>query len=92
MANILKGKIISLKQNKTAVVEIEKYFTHPLYKKRIRRTKKYQADYHGTNLHEGDIVSITESRPQSKEKHFKVMLGHSSQHHPNPEIKSAEGS
>ena len=70
---ILEGKIISLKMQNTAVVEVLRHIPHPLYKKVIKRTKKYKADTAGFSLSVGDRVKIAEVKPISKEKHFKVL-------------------
>ena len=54
---------------KTAVVEVGRVVTHPLYKKRTRKVKKYKVhDEMGTKL--GDKVIFVNSRPVSKDKHF----------------------
>lgn len=72
MTNTLKGKIITLSSEKSVIVEIERYFTHPLYKKRIRRHKKYLVHYEGKELQVGDTVEIMETKPISKRKHFRI--------------------
>ena len=68
-----QGTVISLKMQNTAVVEVLRYISHPLYKKRLKRTKKYKADLAGLTLSLGDRVKIQEVRPISKDKNFKVM-------------------
>lgn len=70
---ILKGKVISIKMSKTIIVEVERQNFHPLYKKIIRRTKKYKAHSENPNIKVGDMVKIQSVRPLSKEKHFKVI-------------------
>lgn len=70
---IFKGKVISLKMQNTAVVEVLRLVPHPMYKKVLKRTKKHQADTAGISLAVGDKVKIVEVRPISKEKHFKVL-------------------
>lgn len=67
-----KGNIISVKID-TIVVEIERKITNRLYKKQLIRTKKYQVDRNGKEVNVGDVVSIVETKPMSKNKHFKVM-------------------
>jgi len=68
----LVGIVVSDKMEKTAVVEVERFFHHPLYKKRIERCKKYHAhDELGVKV--GDVVEIEECRPVSKEKRFRVI-------------------
>ena len=74
MAKILQGKVVSTKMAKTVVVEVERAFTHPLYKKTIRSHKKYKAHLEDEmNIVEGDVVNIQETRPISKDKKFKVI-------------------
>jgi small subunit ribosomal protein S17 len=64
----LWGTVVSDKQNKTVVVEVERRFTHPLYKKTVRRTKKYQAHDENNECKVGDRVWIEETRPISRTK------------------------
>jgi small subunit ribosomal protein S17 len=73
MTKIFEGKIVSLKMQNTAVVEVLRRVPHPLYKKVLKRTKRHQADTAGLSLLIGDKVKIVEVRPISKEKHFKVL-------------------
>ena len=73
MPKIFEGKIVSLKMQKTAVVEVERTLTHPVYKKVLRRSKKYKADTGDLVLNLGDKVKIIETRPTSKNKFFKIM-------------------
>lgn len=73
MPKIFEGKIVSLKMQKTAVVEVERTLTHPVYKKVLRRSKKYKADTGDLILNVGDKVKIIETRPTSKNKFFKIM-------------------
>ena len=74
MSNSLDGRIVSLKMKDTIVVEVARLTKHPLYKKRIRRTKNYMVHYEGSDLKEGDTVTIRQCRPLSKNKHFKIMV------------------
>ena len=70
---ILQGTVVSDKNAKTVVVEVERRYTHPLLKKTVRRTKKYHA-HDETNAHKiGDRVEIQESRPISKNKRWVVV-------------------
>ena len=71
---ILKGKVISAKNNKTVVVEVERKFKHPFYEKVIRRSKKYHAHDETDALRVGDKVMIEETRPISKLKTWKVVI------------------
>lgn len=68
-----EGKIVSLKMNKTAVVEIVRRTPHPLYKKLLRRSKRYKVDTNGLELSLGQKVKIVETKPMAKGKFFKVM-------------------
>jgi small subunit ribosomal protein S17 len=67
------GKIVSVKMNKTVVVEIIRKTPHPLYKKLMRRSKNYKADMAGLELIVGQTVKIAETKPMAKGKFFKVM-------------------
>lgn len=74
MAKIIIGKVVSLKMQKTAVVNVVRKFRHKLYKKTLMRHKKYKAHYEeALKLELGDMVKLTESRPISKEKHFIIV-------------------
>lgn len=73
MPKVLMGKIISTKMTKTVVVEVEWIFRHPIYKKVIRRHKKFKAHNEKFKLKKGDLVKIKECRPISKDKHFLVI-------------------
>lgn len=73
MKAILEGKITSIKAKDTVTVEVVRMFKHPLYQKRIRRYSKFLAHYEGNELKVGETVKIIETRPISKNKHFKVM-------------------
>ena len=65
---ILQGVVVSDKQDKTIVVKVERRFTHPLFKKTVRRTKNYHAHDENNTAKTGDFVSIEETRPLSKLK------------------------
>lgn len=68
------GTVISTKAAKTAVVKVERTYQHPVYGKVVRRVKKYHAhDEMAHTLNEGDIVTIAESRPFSKQKRWRVV-------------------
>ncbi len=72
MKKILQGKIVSNKMINTVVVEVETIKVHPKYRKRYTVSKKYKADTAGSIFNIGDKVLIEESRPLSKDKHWKV--------------------
>ena len=74
MAKQLTGKVVSTKMAQTATVEVLRAYQHPMYKKTIRRHKKYKAHVDtGMAVNDGDTVVIEECRPISKEKTFKVI-------------------
>lgn len=66
------GTISSAKMQNTVTVTVHRSVFHPVYKKRFRVSKKFLADTAGQQLRVGDLVEITECRPISKNKHFKV--------------------
>jgi len=70
---ILQGVVVSDKNNKTVVVEVERRFTHPLFKKTVRRTKKYHAHDESNEIKIGDRVWIEECPPMSRLKRWVVM-------------------
>lgn len=67
---VLKGVVVSDKMDKTVVVEVSRFVTHPKYGKRIKKTKKYKAHDENNNSKIGDVVEIIETKPISKDKHF----------------------
>ena len=70
---VLQGVVVSDKNNKTVVVEVERRFTHPLFKKTVRRSKKYHAHDEANASKIGDKVWIEECRPISKNKCWVVL-------------------
>ena len=72
MKRSFEGKIVSAKMNRTVVVEITRRTAHPLYKKLLKRTSRIKADSGDLTLTVGQKVRITETKPISKEKFFKV--------------------
>jgi small subunit ribosomal protein S17 len=70
----LQGVVVSDKGEKTVVVRVERRVMHPLYKKTIRRSKRYHA-HDEQNRHKiGDTVRIRECRPLSRLKHWEVVV------------------
>ena len=69
---LLSGVIVSA-HSKTIVVEVTKRVKHKLYKKIIKRTKKYHAHDEANKFKEGEKVSIIECKPISKKKTWQVM-------------------
>lgn len=70
---ILQGVVVSDKQDKTVVVRVERRVKHPVYKKIVRKSKKYAAHDEGNACKEGDVVRIQECRPISKRKTWEVI-------------------
>jgi len=66
-----KGRVVSKKQQKTATITVTRVVVHPVYKKRYKRSKKYQVhDELGVKV--GDSVTFSASRPYSKLKRWKI--------------------
>jgi small subunit ribosomal protein S17 len=70
---VMQGVVVSDKNAKTVVVEVERRYTHPLLKKTVRRSKKFHAHDEDNTFKVGDIVRIEESRPISKNKRWVVL-------------------
>ncbi len=69
----LQGVVVSNKMEKTVVVAVERSMKHPLYRKILRKTKRYKVHDEKNECQVGDAVRIMECRPLSKDKHFRVM-------------------
>jgi small subunit ribosomal protein S17 len=67
---ILQGVVVSDKNAKTIVVQVERRLTHPVLKKTVRRTTKFHAHDENNIAKVGDIVRIQECRPVSKNKRW----------------------
>ncbi len=74
-ARILQGTVISDGMDKTVVVRVDRRFKHPVYKKYIKRSKKFAAHDEANACKVGDAVRIRECRPKSKSKHWEVIVG-----------------
>jgi small subunit ribosomal protein S17 len=70
---ILQGTVVSDKNAKTIVVEVERRYIHPLFKKTVRRTKRYHAHDETKQFKVGDSVRIEECAPISKLKRWTVV-------------------
>ena len=70
---ILQGVVVSDKNDKTIVVEVERRFKHPVLKKTVRRSKKFHAHDEQNSAKTGDIVRIRECRPISKNKCWQLV-------------------
>lgn len=69
---IYRGKVISIKLKETATVLVSRLTAHPIYKKRLKRTKKYQV-HDEIGVKDGDLVEFIDSRPISKTKSWKII-------------------
>jgi small subunit ribosomal protein S17 len=70
---IRTGVVVSDQNDKTVTVLVERQFAHPLYTKQVRQTKKYRAHDESNEYKMGDVVRITETRPLSKTKRWRVV-------------------
>ena len=70
---VLNGVVCSSNSQKTVVVKVERTFKHPMYKKYIKRSKKYHAHDESDTLKVGDKVFIEETKPLSKLKTWVVI-------------------
>jgi small subunit ribosomal protein S17 len=68
----LTGVVVSSKADKTVSVSVERIFMHPVYKKIVRRKKKYLAHDHDNKCKAGDEVKLVQVRPLSKRKRWLV--------------------
>jgi len=73
MAKTLDGIVVSTKLEKTITVRVEERYRHPLYQKVIKKHKRYLAHNEQFKVADGDTVRIAETRPLSRNKHFKVI-------------------
>ena len=69
----LVGKVLSDKTDKTITVLVETYKKDPLYKKRVKYSKKYAAHDEKNEAKIGDTVRIAETRPLSRTKHYRLV-------------------
>ena len=69
----LQGLVVSNKMNKTVVVQVERKFAHPKFKKVVKSTSKYKAHDEKNECNPGDFVSIGETRPLSKTKRWRLL-------------------
>lgn len=70
---VLVGKVVSAKMKDTIVVLVERFTKHPKYGKFLKRQKKFKVHDAGNKHKEGEVISIVETRPISKDKCFKVL-------------------
>lgn len=69
----MTGKVVSTGMTKTIVVEVTRYVMHPMYKKNMRRSRKFKVHSEDTSISVGDTVKIGEVAPISKYKHFTLV-------------------
>ncbi len=69
---IRTGVVISNKMDKTVVVEVSRTVIHPVYKKYVRRRKRFMAHDEGNRCRIGDQVMIVETKPLSRHKNWRV--------------------
>ncbi len=70
---VLQGTVVSDKNDKTVIVSVERRVMHPVYKKFIRRSKRFTAHDAENKCKIGDVVMIRECRPLSKTKRWEVV-------------------
>ena len=70
---VYQGRVVSDKMDKTITVVVETKRNHPVYGKRINNSKKYKAHDENNSAKTGDNVRIMETRPLSKDKHFRLV-------------------
>ena len=73
MNNTRAGKVTSIGMQKTITVEVEHLFRHPLYKKAVKRHRKFAVHNEIAGIGIGDKVQIRETKPMSRRKHFIVV-------------------
>ncbi|WP_269520566.1 30S ribosomal protein S17 [Alteromonas sp. BMJM2] len=69
----VQGRVVSNKMDKTITVVVERFVKHPIYGKFIKRSTKLHAHDESNVCNKGDLVSITECRPLSKNKTWKLV-------------------
>ena len=69
----MMGVVVSSKMDKTVVVKVERRFSHPIFKKVVKTTKKYKVHDEKNECVEGDSIRIQETRPLSKEKRWRLL-------------------
>ena len=69
----MTGIVVSNKMDKTLVVKVERRFSHPVFKKVVKTTKKYKVHDEKNECLEGDFIRIQETRPLSKEKRWRLL-------------------
>jgi len=70
---VLRGVVVSDKNDKTVVVRVDRSFAHPLLQKTVRKSKRYAAHDAENKFKVGDTIRIQECRPISKNKRWEVL-------------------
>lgn len=70
---VIQGRVVSDTMNKSVVVEVETRKSHPLFRKMVKRTKRFMVHDEGNESHVGDVVKIMETRPRSKLKRWRLV-------------------
>ncbi len=70
---VVQGTVVADAKDKTVLVRVDRRIKHPLYKKFVKRSKKYMAHDEHNRCKKGDIVRIRECRPISKRKCWVVL-------------------
>lgn len=73
MRPVRTGRVVSDKMDKTVVVTVERLVRHPLYKKSMKETIKFKAHDEKNECKVGDLVSVMQTRPLSKDKFWRVV-------------------
>ncbi len=73
VAREISGRVVSNKMDKTITVMVERRVKHPVYKKYIKRSTKFHAHDENNECNEGDLVTISQSRPVSKSKSWALV-------------------
>lgn len=68
-----QGRVVSDKMDKTVVVAVETFVSHPLYGKSVKKTTRFKAHDENNESKTGDIVKIMETRPLSKDKRWRLV-------------------
>ncbi len=71
-SRLVEGRVLSDKMDKSATVLVERWVKHPLYKKYIRRSTKLHVHDEGNECRTGDRVAVSECRPISKTKSWRL--------------------
>ena len=69
----MTGVVVSSKMDKTVVIKVERRFSHPVFKKVVKTTKKYKVHDEKNECLEGDFIRMQETRPLSKEKRWRLL-------------------